>query len=104
MRLLLPLLLACAATAHAEISWDRPEQKFERSPDDKAVEARYTFRNSGTTPVTIKSLRSSCGCTTARLEKKTYAAGETGEVVLRFTFGDRIGLYRKTVTVNTDED
>jgi hypothetical protein len=103
MRFLLSLLIATAAVAHAELSWDKPTQQFDRSPEDEAVEARYSFRNTGAQPVTIKSLRSSCGCTTARLEKKTYAPGEQGEVTLRFKFGDRKGLYRKTVTVNTDE-
>lgn len=67
------------------------------------MEAQYAFRNAGTAPITIKSLRSSCGCTTARLEKKTYAPGEKGEVTLRFSFGDRMGLYHKAVTVSTDE-
>ncbi len=103
MRFLLPLLVLCAASAQAQLSWEQPTQRFERSPEDRAVEARYAFRNAGTAPITIKSLRSSCGCTTARLEKKTYAPGEKGEVMLRFSFGDRKGLYRKTVTVNTDE-
>ncbi len=103
MRFFLPLLLAGIASAQAQLSWDQPSQKFDRSPEDRAVEARYTFRNAGAQPVTIKSLRSSCGCTTARLEKKTYGPGEKGEVTLNFKFGDRKGLYRKTVTVNTDD-
>jgi hypothetical protein len=55
-------------------------------------------------PVTIKSLRSSCGCTTARLEKKTYAPGEQGEVVMTFVFGGRKDLHRKTVSVTTDDN
>jgi hypothetical protein len=100
--MLLPLLLF-AIPARAQLQWDKPIQRFERSPDDHAIEARYTFRNAGAAPITIKSLRSSCGCTTAKLDRKTYAPGEAGEVVVKFTFGDRKGLYRKTVTVNTDE-
>lgn len=100
--LLIPLLFL-APLAHAELKWEKTVQQFQRVPEDKAVEARYAFRNIGTAPLTIKSLRSSCGCTTARLDKKTYAPGEAGEVVLRFTFGDRKGNYLKGVTVTTDE-
>jgi hypothetical protein len=99
---LLPLLLLGTA-AHAQLQWDKPIQRFTRAPEDHAIEARYTFRNAGTTPITIKSLRSSCGCTTAKLDRKTYAPGESGEVVMKFTFGDRRELHRKTVTVTTDE-
>ena len=35
-------------------------------------------------------------------DRKTYAPGESGEVVLRFTFGSRRGLQQKGVTVVTD--
>ena len=100
--LLVPFLFL-APLAHAELKWERTVQQFQRVPDDKACEARYAFRNTGSTPITIKSLRSSCGCTTAKLDKKTYAPGEQGEVVLKFTFGDRKGNYLKGVTVTTDE-
>jgi len=102
MRFFLLLLLLTVA-AQAQLKWDKPVQKFDRSPEDREIEARYGFRNTGTTTITIKSLRSSCGCTTAKLEKKVYAPGESGEVTLNFRFGDRKGLYRKGVTVNTDE-
>jgi hypothetical protein len=100
--LLIPFLFL-APLAHAELKWEKTVQQFQRVPDDKAVEARYVFRNTGSTPVTIKSTRSSCGCTTAKLDKKTYAPGEQGEVTLRFTFGDRKGNYLKGVTVTTDD-
>lgn len=98
----LPWLLL-SPLGRAELKWEKTIQQFQRTPDDKVIEPHYSFRNTGTVPVTIKTLRSSCGCTTAKLEKKTYAPGEQGEIVLRFVFGDRKGPYRKTVTVTTDE-
>ena len=100
--LLIPFLLI-APLAHADLKWDKLVQEFKRVPDDKEIEAHYVFHNTGTTPVTIKSLRSSCGCTTAKLEKKIYAPGEQGDVVLHFNFGDRKGNYLKGVTVTTDD-
>jgi hypothetical protein len=101
--LLLLLLIFSASLVHAEMKWEKTVQEFQRVPEDKAVEGRYAFHNAGPAPLTIKSLRSSCGCTTAKLDKKTYAPGEQGEVVLRFTFGDRKGRYLKGVTVTTDD-
>ncbi len=95
-------MLFLTARSFAELQWDKPLQQFQRTPADGEIEARFTFRNTGGTPVTIKALRSSCGCTTARLEKKTYAPGEAGEVVARFVFGSRKGLHRKTIEVRTD--
>jgi hypothetical protein len=104
MRLLLLIpFLFLAPLAHADLKWDKLVQEFKRVPDDKEIEAHYVFHNTGTTPVTIKSMHSSCGCTTAKLEKKTYAPGEQGDVVLHFSFGDRKGNYLKAVTVTTDD-
>ncbi|EDY22451.1 protein of unknown function DUF1573 [Chthoniobacter flavus Ellin428] len=104
---LLPLLALSlsflGARASAELKWDHPVQTFHRVPEDKEIDAHFPFKNVGATPVTIKTVRTSCGCTTAHLEKKTYAPGETGEVVLHFTFGDRKGAYRKSATVTIDD-
>jgi hypothetical protein len=103
LSLLALFLFLLGVRAEAQIKWDHPVQEFHRVPEDKEIYAHYTFQNAGTAPVTIKSLRSSCGCTTAHLDKKTYAPGESGEVVVHFVFGDRKGLLRKTVTATTDD-
>ena len=99
----LAALLLLAGRGFAGLQWDKPVQQFQRTPADGEIEVRFTFRNTGAAPVTIKTLRSSCGCTTARLEKKTSAPGEAGEVVARFVFGDRKGPHRKTIEVRTDD-
>ena len=52
--------------------------------------------NEGQTAVTNESLKPSCGCTTAELEKKTYAPGEKGEVRARFDIGQRVGVQSKS--------
>ncbi len=103
LRLFLLLLLLAGGHLHAQLKWDAPVQEFHRVPDDKEIWAHYAFHNVGTTPVTIKWLKSSCGCTTAHLEKKNYAPGESGEVLLHFIFGDRKGYFHKTVAVTTDD-
>ena len=99
----LAALLLTTGRGFAELKWDKPVQSFQRTPADGEIEVRFTFRNAGAAPVTIKTLRPSCGCTTAHLEKKTFAPGEAGEVVAHFAFGDRKGPHRKTVEVRTDD-
>lgn len=97
------LLFALAVPAYAELKWEKPWQQFQRSPSDEHVATTFAFQNTGPNVVTIKSIRTSCGCTTARLEKKTYAPGERGEVTAKFNFGDRKGAHRKMITVKTDD-
>lgn len=70
-------------------------------PEDKAVTAHFAFKNTGNEPVTIKRVVTSCGCTTAKLTKNTYAPGESGDIEVRFSFGGRRGAQRKLVSVTS---
>jgi len=95
--------LALAAPAFAQLVWEKPWQEFHASPDEKQVVTNFAFRNTGTAPVTIKSVRNGCGCISTDLAKKTYAPGESGAVVAKFTFGSRRGGYRKLITITTSD-
>ncbi len=97
---LLPLF---TATARAELKWEQPFQNFHRLPSDGHLETKYVFQNAGKTPVTIGKVRTSCGCTSAKLAKNTFAPGEQGEISVRFTFGDRKGPHRKIITIISDD-
>ncbi len=70
---------------------------------DKNAVAVYRFHNAGNSPITITSLKTSCGCTTAEMSKKTFAAGEAGEVKATFEVGDRVGQQTKLITVISDD-
>ena len=87
----------------AGLIWEKAFQNFHRLPSDGHLETKFAFRNGGTKPVTVSKVRTSCGCTSAKLGKDTYAPGESGEVSVRFTFGDRKGPHRKIITVITDD-
>jgi hypothetical protein len=97
------IFLATNLSSRADLVWENPAQEFYRSPSDGAVDARFAFKNTGPTAVTIKRITSSCGCTTARLEKRIYEPGESGEITARFTFGNRKGLQRKIITVGLSD-
>jgi len=68
----------------------------------KAI-AVFRFKNTGQNTVTIKSVQPNCGCTTAEITRQVYQAGETGEISVVFTFGDRIGPQKKIIQVETDD-
>lgn len=91
------------APLRAELVWEKAIQNFHRLPSDGHLETKFAFRNAGKEPVTVRKVRTSCGCTSAKLVKDTYAPGESGEISVRFTFGDRKGPNRKIITVITDD-
>ena len=97
------MILAGSFPARGELLWESSVQEFERTPGDGAVEAHYRFKNIGSTPVTIVRINSSCGCTVAETDKKTYQPGESGQISARFSFGNRKGLQRKVIAVGLSD-
>jgi hypothetical protein len=100
--------LVCAAIllpalCSAALTWDTRRIDLTAKPGDKQAVGLFHFANSGKTTVTIVYIQPSCGCTTAQLEKRVYAPGETGEINAVFTIGDRVGEQEKSILVSTDE-
>jgi hypothetical protein len=62
------------------------------------IGARFQFTNRSDTDITISRLEPSCGCLSPQIEKKTWAAGETGELDLRVsTVGQAPGPHEYTM-------
>jgi hypothetical protein len=97
------MIFAGTLSARGELLWESSMQEFERTPSDGAVEAHYRFKNLGSNPVTIVRINSSCGCTVAKTDKKTFQPGESGQISARFSFGNRKGLQRKVITVGLSD-
>ena len=85
------------------LEWKTKTVSIEAAPDQDSAEGVFNFTNNGDRAVTIESVKSSCGCTVPELEKREYLPGESGEIRAIFTFGNRTGEQRKTITVVTDE-
>lgn len=86
----------------AALEWTSTLAEPEVLPGQETIEAVFPFINAGDRPVTILTVESECGCTTAELAKKTYAPGEGGEIKAVFIPGARVGRQEKIITVKTD--
>jgi hypothetical protein len=95
--------LMLGADGVAQIRWDARQLEFKPKLRDKAVVAAFTFTNAGNDTVTVKEWKTSCGCTTAVLEKRVYRPGESGSISVTFTFENRSGLEHKSIVVVTDD-
>jgi hypothetical protein len=94
------LLPSCCCAA---LQWDSLQVSETAWAGDKSAVATYRFRNTGTRPVTITSLQTSCGCTTAEIPKKVFLAGEVGTVKATMDLGNRFGPQTKLITVICDD-
>jgi hypothetical protein len=95
--------LAVAATTQAALVFEKTT--IDLNPEVNATSAVGVFKyeNKGDTPIHIKSVKPSCGCTTAALAKNDVAPGEKGEIKATFNVGTMTGVQTKTITVETDD-
>ena len=61
----------------------------------------FEFINTGTEPLIISRVRSSCGCTVAEKPEKPVMPGEKGIIKVHYNT-NKVGAFRKTVTVYTN--
>ncbi len=100
-RLTLLTLAVCALTqvASASLVWETREVRLKASPYDKEVTASFPYTNDGKEAVTIKSLRSTCGCVVPKVENMVIPPGGKGEITAVFTLEHRIGTHKRPITV-----
>lgn len=61
----------------------------------------FKFKNEGTEPLVLSSVRASCGCTTPKWTREPIAPGAEGEITVKYDT-NRMGNFHKTVTVNSN--
>lgn len=96
-------LLWAPICVHGSLVFKQPHQSFHPNLIDESVDTVFHFVNNGESPITIQDIKTSCGCTTAALGKKTYLPGESGDIQTTFTIGNRQGLQRKHIRVQTND-
>jgi len=94
---------ALAAAPAWALDWENRELSVRVAPLQAEVAVEFSFLNSGDQPVAIAEIRTNCDCLAAESDRPRYAPGERGVIKARFTTGDRLGLYERSILVVTDE-
>lgn len=89
--------------ALADLTWDDKSIQLSAASDTREAAAAFMFKNTGESPITVLSTKTSCGCTTATLSRTTFEPGESGQIDVAFAFGERTGRQSKTIVVTTDD-
>lgn len=58
----------------------------------------FVFKNTGTEPLIIKNIQSSCGCTIPKKPEKPIMPGENGEIKVSYDT-NRVGGFSKSITI-----
>jgi hypothetical protein len=83
------------------MTFDESEFDFGEIEGGTAVEHIFKFTNTGNAPLVIVDAKSSCGCTVPEYTKEPVAAGETGELLVKFN-GSGKNQVSKTVTITAN--
>jgi uncharacterized protein YcfL len=70
---------------------------------DSVLVGKIEFINSGSQPMVISRVHTSCGCTVAKLDKMEYQPGEKGEIQVSFNTKGFSGFSRKYVTITLSQ-
>jgi hypothetical protein len=89
--------------AGGQLKWETTQARLETAAEDRTAIALFRFENAGATRVSIKGIETSCGCTDAKTDKKTYEVGEHGILTATVTV-DHVGPKTVDILVLTDQD
>lgn len=85
----------------AAFAWQETVHDFGKIKRNVPVSYKFTFRNSGDSPLIIASVNASCGCTVTDYSKDPVPGGGEGYVKATYNAANP-GTFSKTVTVNAN--
>ena len=97
------VVIGFGSGARAELAWESTQLDLHPKPTEETAVGVFKYANKGDKPIHFNSVRTSCGCTVAAMQKNDVAPGEKGEITATFKIGDRTGVQVKSVTVDTDD-
>lgn len=106
--ILTALAAACALALAAQgpkIFWRETFHDFGAFNEDAGM-ARTTFRyvNTGSEPLIVIKVRTTCGCTVADYSRKPLAPGDSAEIIVDYDPTGRLGRFEKGIIVDTNTD
>ena len=84
------------------IQWMDSIKNLGRITEGQKLEVSFRFKNTGTKPLIIQSVRPGCGCTVADYPKEPIAPGAEGEITGSFDSKGRENLQRKEIAVTAN--
>ena len=81
------------------ISFDNLQHDFGDVYEDDSAVHFFTFKNTGTVPLVISEMKSTCSCTATDWPKEAVLPGKTGKIRVSFSTKDKNGYYAKGVNM-----
>ncbi|MEM7395294.1 MAG: DUF1573 domain-containing protein, partial [Verrucomicrobiota bacterium] len=89
--------------AKPKIVCEEPVFEFGKRPNTEEVLHSFTIRNDGDAPLELKGVKTSCGCTAAKLKEKIIPPGKSTEISVTVSLKGRRGGQSKSATVKSND-
>jgi len=98
---LLAALVVAPLSAQLEFATKRIEHTA--GYEETSFVAEFAFTVAGESPIEIREVRTSCGCTVANHPEGEFVPGQSGTIQAAFNDGSRTGAQFKSIHVTTNE-
>jgi hypothetical protein len=85
------------------LTWDKTSIDLGVIRQNNPVEVSYSFTNTGSDPIVITDVQTSCGCTAAKHSEEPVKPGESSKITVTYNAKNQ-GVFQKTITVKTSTD
>ena len=90
-------------TSGALLYFPEMEHDFGKVKEGDVVNYEFKFQNNGSLPLTIKDIKTSCGCTAAVVSEKNIDPGKSGTIKVGLDTENRQGRMSRTITVISND-
>jgi len=88
--------------SNANIEFAERQHDFGDVVKGESVSHKFDFKNTGTEPLMILNVQTTCGCTAPSWPKEPIPPGESGSISVVFNSAKKIGRQNKIITVYTN--
>ena len=97
---ILALLATITLSAQPKLAFDKTQHDFGKvSEGDGAASYDFAFKNTGTAPLIIQNVSTTCGCTTPEWTKEPIRPGAAGFIKVSYDVKGRPGAIDKSIAV-----
>ena len=90
---------ATAAVNGPQITFQESEFNFGDIAQGEKAEHVFTFKNTGTAPLVLSNVLTTCGCTASEWPKEPVAPGKSAQIKVTFNSAGKMGVQNKVVTI-----
>ena len=88
-------------TSQAEITFDKLEHDYGEVKQNGNGVCEFTYTNTGSVPLVLSKVRSSCGCTVPKWSKEPLMPGQSATISVKYNTSS-VGPINKSITVESN--